>query len=97
MTTLERLSKILVKNYKIDAARLTLDGPLEELGIDSLGMAELQFFIEDEFNVQLPFEPVALPTLGAAVRYIDGLLAAQHVNGNSKTTSDAPAAPHGPT
>ena len=97
MTTLDRLSKILVKNYKIDAARLTLDGPLEELGIDSLGMAELQFFIEDEFNVQLPFEPVALPTLGAAVRYIDGLLAAQHVNGNSTTTTDAPAAPHGPT
>jgi len=47
MATLERLSKILVKNYKIDPERITLDGPLEELGIDSLGMAELLFFIED--------------------------------------------------
>jgi acyl carrier protein len=79
MTTVERLSKILVKNYKVDPARLTLDRPLEELGIDSLGMAELLFFIEDEFKVQLPFDPVALPTLGDAVSYIDGLLAAQHV------------------
>jgi acyl carrier protein len=79
METLERLSNILVKNYKIDPTRLTLDGPLEELGIDSLGMAELLFFIEDEFKVQLPFDPVALPTLGDAVCYIDGLLAAQHV------------------
>jgi acyl carrier protein len=96
MTTLERLSRILVKNYKVDAARLTLDGPLEELGIDSLGMAELQFFIEDEFKVQLPFDPVALPTLGDAVRYIDSLLAAQHVNATPATAGDAPAAPHRP-
>jgi len=90
MTTLERLSMILVKNYKIDPARLTPDGPLEALGIDSLGMAELLFFIEDEFKVQLPFDPVALPTLGAAVSYIDGLLAAQHV---TKTPAIAGVAP----
>jgi acyl carrier protein len=97
MTTLERLSKILVKNYKLDPERLTLNGPLEELGIDSLGMAELQFFIEDEFKVRLPFDPVALPTLGDAVRYIDGLLAAQHVR-ETQTIADgaAPTPPHRP-
>jgi acyl carrier protein len=92
MTTLERLSKILITNYKIEPTRLTPDAPLEELGIDSLGMAELQFFIEDEFKVQLPFEPVALPTMDAAVLYIDGLLAAQNVNGSA-----AAAATHRPT
>ena len=97
MTTLERLSKILVKNYKIDPARLTLNGPLGELGIDSLGMLELLFFIEDEFKVQLPYEPVALPTLGDAIRYIDGLLAAQHISETPATTGVAPpASPHGP-
>jgi acyl carrier protein len=98
MTTVERLSKILVKNYKVDPARLTLDGPLEELGIDSLGMAELLFFIEDEFKVQLPFDPVALPTLGAAVSYIDGLLVAQHVTETPAITGVAPpASPNPPT
>jgi acyl carrier protein len=97
MTTLERLSMILVKNYKVDPARLTLDGPLEELGIDSLGMAELLFFIEDEFKVQLPFDPVALPTLGDAVSYIDGLLAAQHVTETPAIAGVAPpASPHPP-
>jgi acyl carrier protein len=97
MTTLARLSKILVKNYKIDPTRLTLDGSLEELGIDSLGMAELLFFIEDEFKVQLPFDPVALPTLGDAVRYIDGLLAAQHVIEPSTVAGVVPpASPHRP-
>jgi acyl carrier protein len=97
MTTLERLSKILVKNYKVDPERITLDGQLEELGIDSLGMAELLFFIEDEFKVQLPFDPVALPTLGAAVSYIDGLLAAQHAT-ETQTSADvaAPAPPYRP-
>ena len=97
MTTLERLSKILVKNYKVDAERITLDGPLEGLGIDSLGMAELLFFIEDEFKVHLPFDPVALPTLGDAVSYIDGLLTAQHATG-TQTSADvtAPAPPHRP-
>ena len=96
MTTLERLSKILVKNYKIDPARLTLDGPLSELGIDSLGMLELLFFIEDEFKVQLPYDPVALPTLGDAVCYIDSLLAAQHIAETPTTAGAAPpASPHG--
>jgi acyl carrier protein len=91
MTTLERLSRILVTNYKIEAERLTLNGSLEELGIDSLGMAELLFFIEDEFKVQLPFDPVALPTLGDAVRYIDGLLATQRV---TETPTIIDGAPH---
>jgi acyl carrier protein len=92
MTTLERLSQILVKNYKIDPARLTLHGPLAELGIDSLGMLELLFFIEDEFKVQLPYESVALPTLGDAVSYIDSLLAAQHITETPTTASAEPSA-----
>ncbi|HSY07799.1 MAG TPA: acyl carrier protein [Steroidobacteraceae bacterium] len=97
MTTLEQLSKILVKNYKIDPTRLTLDGPLAELGIDSLGMAELLFFIEDEFKVQLPFDPVALPTLGDAICYIDSLLAAQHATEKSTIAGVVPpASPHPP-
>ena len=97
MTTLERLSRILVKNYKIDPARLTLNGQLTELGIDSLGMLELLFFIEDEFKVQLPYDPVALPTLGDAVSYIDSLLAAQHIAETPTTASvTTPASSHRP-
>lgn len=78
MTTLERLRAILVRDYKLDAARLTPDAPLEGLGIDSLGVAELLFNVEDEFKISLPPEPVQLPTLGDVARYIDELLVAQH-------------------
>ena len=79
MTTLERLSKILVQRYKLDPARLTPDQPLGSLGIDSLGMVEILFFIEEEFSVHLPSEGVTFGTLGEAARYIDDLIANQKV------------------
>jgi acyl carrier protein len=95
MTTLERLSKILVKNYKVQPERLTLNGSLEEVGIDSLGMTELFFFIEDEFKVQLPYDPVPLRTLGDAVSYIDGLLVAQHAK-DAQPSAVVPPVPSDP-
>lgn len=84
MTTLERLSKILIKRYKLDPARLTPDQPLGSLGIDSLGMVEILFFIEEEFGVHLPSEGVTFGTLGEAAKYIDDLIA------NQKATPPAP-------
>ena len=77
MTTSERLRAILVRDYQLDYESLRLDAPLEALGIDSLGAAELLFNVEDEFNIDLPPEPVQLPTLGDVVRFIDGLIAAK--------------------
>ena len=78
MTTLDRLAELIVRDYKIDAATLTPETPFEALGIDSLGMAELLFNVEDEFAIKLPSEPVALPTIADAVGYIDELIEAQH-------------------
>ena len=77
MTTLERLSRILVKHYKLGPAQLTPDQPLGSLGIDSLGMVEMLFFIEEEFDVHLPSEGITFGTLGDAVQYIDDLVAKQ--------------------
>ena len=76
-TTLDRLRLQLVKDYKLDPAQLTPDARLETLGIDSLGVAELMFNIEDEFKVTIPGEPVVLKTVGDVVGYIDDLVAAQ--------------------
>jgi acyl carrier protein len=78
-TTFDRLRAILVKEYKLDPQLLTLDARLDAFGIDSLGLAELLFIVEDEFKITLPAELVSLTTLGAVVDYIDGLLAAQLV------------------
>lgn len=76
-TTLERLRTILIKDYQLAPERLLPEAPLEELGIDSLGTAELLFNIEDEFGVTLPPDPVQLTTLGDVVGFIDGLIVAQ--------------------
>ncbi len=77
-TTFERLSAILVKDYKIAPQALVPQATLESLGIDSLAAAELFFSAEDVFHIAFPPEPVPLPTLGDVVAYIDGLIAAQH-------------------
>ena len=90
MTTFERLSAILVKDYKLAPEALTREAPLEGLGIDSLGVAELLFNVEDEFGITLPPEPVQLPTVGDVVDYIDRLVAAQRGDGSA---SDAAAEP----
>ena len=77
-TTVEQLREILVKDYKLDPDTLTLDTPLEALGIDSLGVAEMLFTIEDEFKVKVSTEPLKLATVGDVVSYIDALVEAQH-------------------
>lgn len=76
-TTYERLQEILIKDYKFDLGQLSPDTPLESLGIDSLGLADMLFNLEDEFHIVLPPEQVDLPTIGDVVNFIDGLVAAQ--------------------
>ena len=76
-TTFERLSAILVKDYRIPPQALVPQATLESLGIDSLAAAELLFSAEDVFHITFPAESVPLPTLGDVVAYIDALIAAQ--------------------
>jgi acyl carrier protein len=76
-TTFERLCAMLTQAYKLAPGRLTLDAPLESLGIDSLGTVEMLWNVEDEFHITLPPDPVPLRTLGDVARYIDVLLARQ--------------------
>jgi acyl carrier protein len=75
LSTFERLRAILVKDYQLTADDVTMESNLESLGIDSLGVAELLFSIEDEYRVTLPPEPVDLNTVGEVVHYIDALVA----------------------
>lgn len=88
--TYDWLCKMLAAEYKIDPSRLAPDAPLEDLGIDSLGMAELLFNVEDEFGITLPPEPVKLPTVGHVVRFIDALIAARK-DGPAAGANDPPA------
>lgn len=78
MNTLEHLQRILAADYQIAPAKLKPSAKLEDLGVDSLGLMELLFKVEDEFHIQLPPEEAKLATLEEVVAYIDRLVAEQH-------------------
>ncbi len=86
-TTFDRLHAMLIKDYPSAPESVTSATLLETLGIDSLGLAELLFNVEDEFGITLPTDPVPLATVGDVVGYIDVLVAAQ----NQAVTHDAVA------
>ena len=83
--TFEHLRRMLLRDYPLDPGVITPEAALDSLAIDSLGVAELLFNIEDEFQISVPAEPVQLASVGDVARFIDGLIAAQQ----------APAAPAG--
>ena len=77
MNTLIQLQDILMKDYKIPRERLRPDALLSTLGVDSLGMLELMFKIEDEFKLKIPGDPPNdLQTVADVVSYVDRLLEA---------------------
>ena len=88
--TFERMSAILIKDYKLSADQLTPEAPLEGLGIDSLGTVELLWSIEDVFKIKVPTEPVPLATLGDVAIYVDQLIAEQ--GAAAAATPGAPSA-----
>jgi acyl carrier protein len=76
-TTLEHLKTVLHREYKLAPECLTLDAPLEGLGIDSLGAVELLWNLEEALGIKLPAEAVTLHTLGDVVAFLDELVAHQ--------------------
>jgi acyl carrier protein len=83
ITTFERLKTVLLKTYPVDPATVTYDRPLDELGLDSLGIGLLLFDVEDEFKIKFVSDPGPLRTVRDVVNYIDGMLATR--------PSDAPS------
>jgi len=77
-TTLHWLQTTLIKDYGLNADQLTPEASLEELGVDSLGVMELFFAVEDAFQISVPQEQVALISIGDVADYIDRLIATQH-------------------
>ena len=49
-----RVIAILTKQVRTPPENLTLETSLESLGIDSLGMVEVIFGLEEEFNIAIP-------------------------------------------
>ncbi len=46
---------IIAEQAVLEPSDVTLDSTLEDLGIDSLGLVESIFAIEEEFDITIPF------------------------------------------
>ncbi|KMW57712.1 Acyl carrier protein [Candidatus Rhodobacter oscarellae] len=51
----EKVIEILANQALLDVGDVNLDDNLASLGIDSLGLVESIFAIEEEFDIQVPF------------------------------------------
>ncbi len=49
-----KVLQILTKQARQKPAQVTRETTLESLGIDSLGMVEIIFSLEEEFNISIP-------------------------------------------
>lgn len=78
----EKVVEIIAEQAVLDVEDVKLDATLEELGIDSLGLVESIFAIEEAFDIQVPFnanEPDAgdfdISSVAAIIRAVEGLVA----------------------
>jgi len=55
MSVKDKVVEIIAEQAVLEPSDVTLDGTLEELGIDSLGLVESIFAIEEEFDITIPF------------------------------------------
>ena len=78
----DRIIQIVAEQAMLDPAELKLDMSPQDLGIDSLGLVESIFAIEEEFDISVPFnanEPEKsdfdISSLGAIVAAVEKLVA----------------------
>jgi len=55
MDVKQRVICIIAEQAVMDVSEVTPDKTLADLGIDSLGLVESIFAIEEEFDIQVPF------------------------------------------
>jgi acyl carrier protein len=55
MNIKDRVIEIIAEQAVLEPSDVTMDSTLEDLGIDSLGLVESIFAIEEEFDISVPF------------------------------------------
>ena len=78
IATFDWLREKLVSDYKLVQDQIVPEALLEDLGLDSLALAELMFDVEDVFEITLPPDLVPLPRVADVVAFIDHLVEVRH-------------------
>ena len=55
MSVTDRVIAIIAEQAVLEPSDVSSDSTLEDLGIDSLGLVECIFSIEEEFDISIPF------------------------------------------
>ncbi len=55
MDTKDKVIEIIAEQAVLEPSDVTMDSTLEDLGIDSLGLVESIFAIEEAFDISVPF------------------------------------------
>ena len=84
MDVKDKVIEIIAEQAVLDVSDVTMDSTLESLGIDSLGLVESIFAIEEAFDIQVPFNAndpsqggFDLSTVAAVVAGVKGLISAR--------------------
>jgi len=85
MSVKDRVIAIIAEQAVLDVADVTMDSTLESLGIDSLGLVESIFAIEEAFDVSVPFNAndpsksdFDISSVASIVAAVEKLVADQH-------------------
>ncbi|WP_411844053.1 acyl carrier protein [Salinicoccus sp. HZC-1] len=75
MANFDKVKDIIVDKLGIDEEKVTKEASFkDDLGADSLDIAELVMELEDEFEMEIPDEEAEkINTVGDALNYIDKL------------------------
>ncbi|ARC88770.1 acyl carrier protein [Rhodovulum sp. MB263] len=78
----DKVIEIIAEQAVLEPSDVKMDSTLEDLGIDSLGLVESIFAIEEAFDIQVPFnanEPTEsefdISSVEAIVKAVEGLVA----------------------
>lgn len=81
----DRVVRIIAEQAVLDVKDVQMDSTLEDLGIDSLGLVESIFAIEEAFDIQVPFNAnnpaesdFDISSVASIVKAVEGLVAQQH-------------------
>jgi acyl carrier protein len=84
-TVKDKVIAIIAEQAVLDVSDVSETATLDDLGIDSLGLVESIFAIEEAFDIQVPFnanEPDAgdfdISSVAAIIRAVQDLVAKQH-------------------
>ena len=84
MSVKDRVIRIIADQALIEPSDVAMTDTMQDLGIDSMGLVECIFALEEEFDIEVPFnanEPEKsdfdISTVASVVAGVEGLIARQ--------------------